>query len=564
MGGIISGIISRMGIGRKKKLNQRIKKQTAVLEVGNGNNNNNNIVSKSGPTISQPRQLGPTILQQRQLGPASPSLFNRMRGKEKNTNRIQLTQNNKLSILSYLQKPTTFVLQRHATSCANILNKGFKEGSTSLGKTKLGKVRLVAEIAPDSMLSSIGVDECNQVHDYLTNKGKDIIIIDSFDYLFCCSELIRTQQTMFLSYFDLIRSKNIKIMILPWLNEEHAIGGMNKDNLTIFLSETKLRWASFIIKYFSDNEELINKYSKWDDVFYLPDFIYRNPSGPNASFDKRIDLERLYKIKMKESCGIKGKCSYSAEDLLFALPFILHFRNTPNKSPDKTIKIFMTGHNGSMKKLVNLITLRSVPDLRTKTQKSINFIKRTGEQLLYYSKPYLEKQQIINGEIISLKPILFSKLIDINDIKQFYNLNNEEIKSISMLLSSLEINSEFKFDSCRRFPVGFSEQVISKEMLTKKTFMPNKLSIKQIHPFYFFYNDNLGIVYSLVDIVKQKIKTENDILYKEDYPLRVFFSMTLLQYIGYLMVAKVVVSTMKNEFKINPKYDYQGLLTKIE
>ena len=560
----MGGIISRMGIGRKKKLNQRIKKQTAVLEVGNGNNNNNNIVSKSGPTISQPRQLGPTILQQRQLGPASPSLFNRMRGKEKNINRIQLTQNNKLSILSYLQKPTTFVLQRHATSCANILNKGFKEGSTSLGKTKLGKVRLVAEIAPDSMLSSIGVDECNQVHDYLTNEGKDITNIDSFDYLFCCSELIRTQQTMFLSYFDLIRSKKIKIMILPWLNEEHAIGGMNKDNLTIFLSETKRRWASFIIKYFSDNEELINKYFKWDDVFYLPDFIYRNPSGPNASFDKRIDLERLYKIKMKESCGIKGKCSYSAEDLLFALPFILHFRNTPNKSPDKTIKIFMTGHNGSMKKLVNLITLRSVPDLRTKTQKSINFIKRTGEQLLYYSKPYLEKQQIINGEIISLKPILFSKLIDINDIKQFYNLNNEEIKSISMLLSSLEINSEFKFDSCRRFPVGFSEQVISKEMLTKKTFMPNKLSIKKIHPFYFFSNDNLGIIYSLVDIVKQKIKTENDILYKEDYPLRVFFSMTLLQYIGYLMVAKVVVSTMKNEFKINPKYDYQGLLTKIE
>ena len=40
--------------------------------------------------------------------------------------------------------------------------------------------------------------------------------------------------------------KNIKIMILPWLNEEHAMGGMNKDNLTISLQETKQRWRIFI------------------------------------------------------------------------------------------------------------------------------------------------------------------------------------------------------------------------------------------------------------------------------------------------------------------------------
>jgi hypothetical protein len=39
--------------------------------------------------------------------------------------------------------------------------------------------------------------------------------------------------------------------------------------------------------------------------------------------------------------------------------------------------------------------------------------------------------------------------------------------------------------------------------------------------------------------------------------------MTLLQYIGYLMVAKVVVSEMKKQFTINPKYDYLGLLDKI-
>ncbi len=552
---------------------------------------------QAGPAIPEPQarpaipepQAGPAILQQQ---PRTRSFFNRFRRREINTNESQLTQNNKNEIFSILNKNITFILQRHATSCANIINKGFKTGSTSY--LTFGKTQLVAEIAPDSMLSSIGVDECNQVHDYLTNQGTELTNLDGFDYLFCCSELIRTQQTMFLSYFELIHSRGIKIMVLPWLNEEHAIGGMNKDNLTISLDETKRRWEKFIqsliefpiqrrlldilrsetsiknssvfippkklspeeiqakdrlikkvklmygekidinaisiSKKIKEETEKYNKFLKWDDVFCLPDFIYRDPTN---SFDKRTDLERLYKIKMKES-GIKTK-SYNANDLLFALPFILHLNNKKQKLEKQELKVFMTGHSHTMVQLMNFITLQT----------------NNGRETPYYSKPYLEKQQMMNAEIIALQKIQLSRLINIRDFSSAIGPN-----AIQGAIFNHTEPIETKFNElCRKFPVGFSEHLISKQ-LKGETF-------KKISPFYFFYNSNLGIVYSLADIVNQGIETKNGALYKEDYPLRVFFGMTLLQYVGYLMVAKVVVSKMKDKFKINPKYDYQGLLDKI-
>ena len=603
MGGILSGISSRMGF---KKSNKRRQTHQHVLQPRRNSINSRNSsrtssyrredleiaqaqpLQQAGPTIAQTQRLqqaGPTIAQAQQRQQAGPtieqplqsstaqpkprSLMNKILGREINTNKHQLNNKKKNDIFSILQKYTTFVLQRHATSCANIINKGFKTGSTS--NITFGKSRLVAEIAPDSMLSSIGIDECNQVHDYLTNLGTQITKLDGFDYIFCCSELFRTQQTMFLSYFELIHNNNIKIMILPWLNEEHAndtFGEVNKDNLTITLADTKLRWGNFILKTFQGNEAIISKYSDWKNVFYLPDFIYRNPKGPEATFDKRVDLEKLYKIKMEESkIGLtRTKQSYNADDLLFALPFILYL-NKPDIINSKQLKIFMTGHNGSMKKLINLITLRSASiDSRSMIKKGVNKMKgviktNIGEKSPYYSKPCFEKQQMMNAEIIQLESVELRRIFGGKDnIKKMDILTNNEINQYLGVPTS-EIKEDF--NSCRKFPVGFSQEVISKEMLIKKYLKSNELVFKDIHPFYFFYNSNLGIVYSLVDIVNQKIETSNHILYKEDYPLRVFFGMTLLQYIGYLMVAKAVLFEMKKQFKVNPKYDYKGLLDNI-
>jgi hypothetical protein len=483
--------------------------------------------SQAGPAQQISQQIS-QVQQQQQPRTFMNKFFRR---KEKTTNnKLEKYSKEKDNIVGILKKNTTFVLQRHATSCANIINKGFETGSTSY--LTFGKTQLVAEIAPDSMLSSIGIDECNQVHDYLTNVGKEIINLNEFECLFCCSELFRTQQTMFLSYFELIHKHGIKIMILPWLNEERAKGGANKDNLTITLLETKRRWEQFIKDIFKNTKNTKNTYySNWDNVFYLPEFIYRNPKGSDANFDKRVDLERLYKIKMEESRVGLFKQSYNADDLLFALPFILYYsgKKIENSSNNK-LKIFMTGHSRTMVKLINLITLRS-----------------TSKESSYYSKPYLEKQQMMNAEIIQLKSVKLMRVF--GGRENFEHLINTSSNSNSNI-----INTDFKL--CRKFPFGFSELLISKQ-LKDETF-------KKIRPFYFFYNNNLGIVYSLVDIVNQKIETSNGILYKEDYPLRVFFGMTLLQYVGYLTVAKLIVSKMKKEFKENLKYDYQGLLDNIQ
>ena len=118
--------------------------------------------------------------------------------------------------------------------------------------------------------------------------------------------------------------------------------------------------------------EKYSKFLEWDRVFDLPDFIYRDPKN---SFDKRADLERLYKISIKEYRGIKGKWNYNSEDLLFALPFILYL-NKLKKIESNQLKIFITGHNGSMKKLINLITLRSASiDSRSMIKKGVNKIK---------------------------------------------------------------------------------------------------------------------------------------------------------------------------------------------
>lgn len=67
--------------------------------------------------------------------------------------------------------------------------------------------------------------------------------------IFCCSELLRTQQTLFITYFDIIKDylKNRrKIIVLFWLNEQHVSKMMNADNFVLTLAHTKLQWKYFI------------------------------------------------------------------------------------------------------------------------------------------------------------------------------------------------------------------------------------------------------------------------------------------------------------------------------
>ena len=151
------GIITTTGRTSRISFNKNNLAPSTPQQVGRTQQQAQSTPQQVGPTQAQ-AQTGPTTQ------PRTRSFFNRLRGREVNINNRQLNNNDKKEIFSQLSKNITFILQRHATSCANIINKGFETGSTSY--LTFGKTRLVAEIAPDSMLPVLE----------LTNVIKSMII----------------------------------------------------------------------------------------------------------------------------------------------------------------------------------------------------------------------------------------------------------------------------------------------------------------------------------------------------------------------------------------------------
>ena len=105
------------------------------------------------------------------------------------------------------KKIKNIYFQRHALSCSNTISKVFNKGKKEKKK-----------FAENSNISYVGVQECLQVSDYFTKNpiNKEPLLI------FCCSELIRTQQTLFLSwirYLENYKKNKGRIIIIPWLNE---------------------------------------------------------------------------------------------------------------------------------------------------------------------------------------------------------------------------------------------------------------------------------------------------------------------------------------------------------
>ena len=217
--------------------------------------------------------------------------------------------------------------QRHAVSCANTIEKVYsKSGPLASAKAQYEK----SKYAPNSGISYVGVQQCLQVCDYFSNfrinenqakqenpqnppnqanqAVKPLII-------FCCSELIRTQQTLFLSWLkylkDYISLDKGQIIVLPWLNEVSLPnpGGIvtNKDNYPASLLETKEKWNKFILNLNSNigniKADTLNKDStlledikgidSWDQLFYLSPIIFKEGSvNPFSNSGKTTPIKR--------------------------------------------------------------------------------------------------------------------------------------------------------------------------------------------------------------------------------------------------------------------------------
>lgn len=458
--------------------------------------------------------------------------------------------------------------QRHATTCANVLNKGFD------AKGEIG------ELAPNTSLTAIGIQQCMQVSDFLLycksininyitgqkyqtidalkpnnkikNSGNYVIntrnennknnskktidkdlLIDKIDktsistkelikaklneeiketslnltryktflnmlsiwrisvsqndlkllesigkeftiksnvelvqkkelrpmLIFCCSELLRTQQTLFITYFDIIKDylKNRrKIIVLFWLNEKHGYQTTNADNFVVSLAHTKQQWRYFIkrIKNLEFDKDFIENigrevgkdnlvefskklnleeklqtstafskntinYEEWEDIFYVSSHIYpiRDPKArllDNFSFDNRrfSSGKRNYFV---------GKKMWDPKEMYRELPAILS-----QYLLDSTIITHDSDYG------VDFYEERIGPDVKM----NIVFVSHhsSGENTIKYATNetsvaiFKEKQQLMNCELVILPKggILGKKEYG----REFGGVNDDEYKNL--------------------------------------------------------------------------------------------------------------------------------------
>ena len=436
--------------------------------------------------------------------------------------------------------------QRHATTCANVLNKGLDASTSDINN-----------LAPNTSLTAIGIQQCMQLSDFLLFcKSKNVNYITSQDYttidalnlkldktqyyyiseedlkkklgniedpqnlisksytgnnktrigklkletllsllkksnilkniptiknqqqsqqqlsqlhelnqkkelrpmlIFCCSELLRTQQTLFITYFDIIKDylKNRrKIIVLFWLNEQHFSKMTNADNFVLSLAHTKLQWKYFIKrikslemdKTFMENigrevehanlvefskklnlEEQLQtstafsqtpiNYEEWEDIFYVSPHIYPilDPKArllPNFSFDNRRFSSGGRKLFV-------GKKMYDPKEMYKELPTILSMYIS-----NSTIITHDSDYG------VDFYEERISPDVKM----NLVFVSHhnSGENTMKYltngnSEAVFSKQQLMNCELVILPKggILGKK----EYISEFGGVNDEEYKA---------------------------------------------------------------------------------------------------------------------------------------
>ena len=307
--------------------------------------------SRSEGQISQPQQSQPNPLTEAAIKLLECKIYEDFFKKTKNIKQIH---------------------QRHATTCANVLNKGLDCSAKISLPTTICTMWDIKELAPNTSLTGIGIQQCMQVSDFLLYcKSKNVDYITSQKYssiedlklpitnstnlklrpmvIFCCSELLRTQQTLFISYFDIIKDylKNgRKVIVLFWLNELHFRKFANADNFVVSLAHTKQQWKYFIkriknlefdknfmedigrevepkIKELSEKLKLETtsklNYEEWEDIFYVSPVVYFNNPAQNRllstfSFDNRRFFSKQ---------TVKGKTLFNPEELYKVLPRIL-------------------------------------------------------------------------------------------------------------------------------------------------------------------------------------------------------------------------------------------------
>ena len=469
------------------------------------------------------------------------------------------TQNTNSNIFIEIK---SIYVQRHAVSCANTIEKVFGKGQ--IAKTKY---------ATNSNISYVGVQQCLQVSDYFSknpieseNFANNTIPVISMTnipgtpknvannnqgiprnvannnisqsggnndskkplLIFCCSELLRTQQTLFLSWIRYLkdyREKNGKIIVLPWMNEVSApkIGSIiiNKDNYPTSFDKTKESWSIFIqnLTFVLSNDieadtlnpdstlvediNAIQGNQNWEKLFYLSSVIYNDQATNQLRNNgKKIPIRRKGILKkmsdMNQFIGVFGKIlnKYIEDQQI-------------NLEDYNGIELVIVAHHNSAEHFMEFV------------------MPSTHDQF--------KEIQLVNCEVVKLPG------------KCLYNFITQKQTEEPMV---------------RVFPMNFN---------TDKSIFNKELSIiiddKEVYPLFILYISALDLFLSINNIVKTRLKVKgirDKVQIKK--PIYLFLKTSIFNYRIQLGRIKKYIETIQEDYKNKSGityYNYAEMIKRI-
>lgn len=187
-----------------------------------------------------------------------------------------------------------FIIVRHALTCGNLLQKGLNY-RTAVVQPKIN------ELTPDTDICNLGIAQCFQLSDFLKaqkEKGFDYIGSNTnginknnnnkqeIETIFCCSELKRTQETLYIAFREYLPEylNKKKILVFPWLKEIDMIKMTtpSKENIPEPLPVRKINWKRFLRNFNFYRENYFKDLGRTDKI-------------PEVKIDGEEEWENLFK-----------------------------------------------------------------------------------------------------------------------------------------------------------------------------------------------------------------------------------------------------------------------------
>jgi hypothetical protein len=459
-----------------------------------------------------------------------------------NTSTNQIQRKYESEIFEKIGKGSIY-FQRHAVSCANTIEKVFEKGQS-----------LKSKYAANSGISYVGVQQCLQVSDYFGNfrideqpkNGKKPLLI------FCCSELTRTHQTLFLSWLKYLKGYKAskgKIIVLPWLNEVAVmkVAGrvFNKDNYPLSLQNEKAIWKKFIENIIGDKEkkiegnierikkdtlnpdstletdiEGIGNCKFWDELFYLSPIIFKEDGDPLSNSGKVTPIQKDM---------VHKKMMGSMKQLLKLFRKIIArylIDREINLQEYDSVELVMVAHHNSAEHLI--------------------------KSLMPSTKDQFDEQQLVNCEVVKLPGACLQSPGEASS-----NLVMERIFPLKQELD-IQINTE--------------------ELKQNEKTLSRRLRKIYVNPLFILYMSELNLFLSVNNIVKTRLKAKfdeqgmgprkeyisNKRIQVEKPLFRFLLALTLEEYLKELENAKRYIEELKQKYEGNPTYyNYKAMIDKI-